>query len=534
MLKSINLTTNDVRSELQRISKERSIPVSKLYIEVISIDTFVKKGDSDFSEVSSGSFDKYKQEGSLRDKTIELKQQYNIEVESQYEAYPFRDMISEIEFQENDTHAYLVIKKGSKLSYSDALYDDFLDYILEQKLRSNIMIYLFDVDYEEIIEQYVDVIEKIKTITFKEDKKILISKGFDAVKSINADVCMTIEENMGVDVEDSDGRVDYSNRGFLLSCTKGDDLFEFIKPNQGENGRTCKGEIIEVETVNLDAKPVFTVEDSIEVQDSFENIKYLSNKSGYLVKKGNQYEVSNTLDIDEISFKTTGTINSDLDSEISINVVKNNPLEDAVEAGMHVKVQKLSIEGSIGPHTQIESRDISISGQSHEESSIKCVNANIGLHKGKIIGRKVEVKTLEGGEIIADIAIVQNAMRGKIKAKTIEIGVLGSHITMEASQYIQIERVRGEENKFIIDTSVDSGFDNHKKDDDVYNNKLKDELKLLLAALKDITQKIKDNLEPCKRIKAIMIKSKNKGDKISSTILKKYKLCKVMQVRHKN
>ena len=533
MINTVHTTTDDVAKELQRIAKQNATLSSQLYIEILYIDTFVKAGDSDFAEMNNEDFVRYKQKAPLRDKNIQFEQEYEIEVNSKYRGYPFEDMITEVEFQENETSAYLIIKKGSKLKYYDKLYDDFLDYITEQKLRSNIMLILFDINYKESIKQLVDVIQKIKTITFKEDKKFLISQGFNEIKSVKAEIYMTIEENNDVDSEDSEGRVDYSNRGFLLSCIEGEELFEFSKPYQGKNGRTCKGEIIEVATVNLDTKPTFTTQDSIEVQDSFENIKYLSSRSGYLIKKGNQYEVSNTLNVDEISFKTTGTINSDLDSEISINVIKDNPLEDAVEEGMHVKVQKLSITGSLGRNTSIEARDISITGQSHTDSSIKCVNANIQIHKGKVVGRTVEVERLEGGEIIADTAIVKNAISGKIRAKTIKIEKLGSYVTMESSDLIQIEKVRGEENKFIIDPLFHSGFDDKKEDDGTYLKKLAEELKSLQKVFKEITLKVKNNLDSCKKIKAAIIKSKNEGLEISSILIQKFKTCRVMQIHYK-
>lgn len=533
MIKTVHTTTDDVAKELLRIAKQNATSASQLYIEISHIDTFVKVGDSDFVEMNNEDFIRYKQKAPLRDKNVQFEQEYEIEVNSKYKGYPFENMITEVEFEDNDTSAYLIIKKGSKLKYYDGLYNDFLDYITEQKLRSNIMLILFDINYRESIKQLVDVIQKVKTITFKEDKRFLISEGFNEIKSVSAEIYMTIEENNDVNSEDSAGRVDYSNRGFLLSCIEGEELFEFSKPFQGKHGRTCRGDLIEVETVNLDAKPTFTVEDSIEVQDSFENIKYLSSRSGYLVKKGNQYEVSNTLDVDEISFKTTGTINSDLDSEISINVIKDNPLEDAIEEGMHVKVQKLSITGSLGRNTTIEARDISITGQSHNDSSIKCVNANIEIHKGKVVGRTVKVERLEGGEIIADTAIVNNAISGKIRAKTIKIEKLGSYVTMESSEFIQIEKVRGEENKFIIDSLFHSGFDDKKEDDETYLKKLEDELKSLQKVFKELTLKVKNNLDSCKKIKSVIIKNKNEGLEIPSTLIQKFKTCRVMQVHYK-
>ncbi|EDZ63691.1 hypothetical protein SMGD1_1455 [Sulfurimonas gotlandica GD1] len=533
MQKPVDVVTNNVARELLRIAAQNSIPISRIYIEINGVETFYKDANANLVEIQNHELSKYASEASLRDNTIEFEQQYDITVKPYYKGYPFEKMIAKIEFEENDSLAYFVIKKGSILNYYDDLYDEFLDYIDEQKLRSNIMLYLFDADYEDTIRQFVDVIKQIKSITFKEDKRILVAQGVNSIESINSEVFMTIEENNDIGAEDSEGRVDYSNRGFLLSCVEGEELFEFIKPQQGKHGRTCRGKIIEVETVNLDAKPTFTVEGGIEVQDSYENIKYLSNKSGYLVKKGNQYDVSNSIDVDEISFKTTGTINSDLNSEISINVIKDDPLEDAVEEGMRVKVQKLSVKGSIGPNTEIEARDVLIDGQTHDESFIKCVNANISLHRGKIIARKVEVETLEGGEIIADIAIIKNAVRGKIKAKTIQIETLGSHVTMEASEYIQIQKVRGEENKFILDPSVDSGFNANKADDKAYFKKIEEELKELLETFKATTLKLKNNLEPCEKIKAAIIKSKNAGEEISAALIKNFKMCKIMKVHYK-
>lgn len=537
MINPTTVVTQNVAIELRRIAVKNAASDAQLFIDVNSVTTFVKTADSDFTEIFGANLDKYKNEKYLQDKIIEFKQEYEITVQSIYKGYPFEDMLCDIEFEQNDTLAYLVIKKGSKLKYYDGLYNDFLNYITERMLRANIMLYLFDAEYRDSVSGFVAVIEKIKKITFKEDKKILLSKGLNAIESIESKICMLIEEHNDVGAEDSEGKVDYSNRGFLLGCIEGEELFEFIKPQQGKHGRTCKGNLIEVETVNLDSNPTFTIENGIEVQDSFENIKYLSKKSGYLVKKENRYDVSNSIDVEEISFKTTGTINSDLDSEISINVIKNDSLEDAIEEGMHVKVQKLSVKGSVGPNTKIEARDITIDGQTHHESYIKCVNANIGQHRGKIIGRHVEVNTLEGGEIIADTVVIKNAIRGIIKARTIKIEILGSHVTMEASKSIQIDRTKGEENTFIIDTSIIGAFDDNsdkdKEDDTNYLKNQEEELQTLLIAFKETTAKVKKNLTPCEKIKATIITNKNQGLEISSALIKNFKICQVMKVRYK-
>lgn len=533
MIKPVKVTTSNPLEELQDVAKENSISDSTLRIELSSVTTFVKTSDTDFSEIAKNNLETYKEEAVLRDSALEFMQQYNIKIKSKRTDYPFKDMHSKIELEKNDTLAYLVIKQGSRLKYHKGLYDDFLDYITEQKLRSNIMLYLFDTDYQNTIKEFVNIIQKVKLFTFKEDKKILIAKGVDAKEGVESKLIMNIEEKNDVGVEDSTGKVDYSDRGFLINCSEGEQLFEFIKPKQGRYGRTCKGEIIDVKTINLDEKPTFTVDDSIEIQDSFENIKYLSAKSGFLSKKENKYDVSNNLDINEISFRTTGSINSNLDADITINVTRNDPLEDAIEEGMHVKVKKLSVQGNIGPDTKIETRDISIYGQTHDRSFIKCVNANIKQHRGKVVAREAKVDILEGGAVVADTAIIEHAVRGKIRAKTIEIGTLGSNVIMESSKYIQVESITGEENKFIIDTSITSAFDGDKKPDKAYLKRLEDELKLMIKKVKQTQEKVKKNLEPCKKIQALIIKYKNEGATISDKLIENFKKCKIMMARYK-
>ena len=534
MIVPVHVTTDNIPRELLRIAAENSISSSDLYVKIDTVTTFIKDGDSDFIELEEVDYEKYRDEKSMRNASLEFEQEYEAEILSKLDNYPFKDMNVRVEFEDGDTKAYLVIKKGSMLGYYDDLYSDFIEFIKEQQLRSKIMIYLFDVAYKDSIQEFVSVLKQIKKINFKEDKRILISETLQEIPSIMQETIMTKEEHYKLGEEDSQGRVDYSNRGFLISCEEGEQLFEFNKPQQGENGRTCRGEIIAVDIVDLDAMPSFTIDNNIEVVDSFENIKYMSSKSGYLVKNGDSYDVSNNIDISEISFKTTGTIDTNLDTEISINVIKENPLEDAIEKGMTVKVQNLTIVGSVGPSTNIEARNIDISAQTHNSSVIKCSNAKIGLHKGKVTGHIVEIETLEGGEVIADIAIVKNAMSGKIRAKTIKISTLGAYVTMEASESIKVEDIRGEENKFIFDTSIKGAFDTSKKDElQSHLKDLKEEFKALSRKLKDNGEKLKTNMEPCKKITNAILKAKSQGLKISAVLIKNFKSCKLMKVRYK-
>ena len=133
MIKPVSLTTKNVAKEIESVSQNYSIPISKLYIEINSVVTFIKDGESKFVEIYDEDFDEYKKEKYLRDRTVEFEQEYEVSILPRYRGYPFENLISEIEFDKRNVSAYFVIKKGSKLEYYSELYQDFLNYIIQEK-----------------------------------------------------------------------------------------------------------------------------------------------------------------------------------------------------------------------------------------------------------------------------------------------------------------------------------------------------------------------------------------------------------------
>ncbi len=115
MIKPITLITKNVEQDISDVSKNYSIPSSKLYVEINSVTTFVKDGDAKYVEMYDEDFEEFQKEERLRDKTVEFEQECEVTILPKYQGYPFEALNSEIEFNKNFTRAYLVIKKGSKL-----------------------------------------------------------------------------------------------------------------------------------------------------------------------------------------------------------------------------------------------------------------------------------------------------------------------------------------------------------------------------------------------------------------------------------
>ena len=72
------------------------------------------------------------------------------------------------------------------------------------------------------------------------------------------------------------------------------------------------------------------------------------------VNDDNTYTIKTDMDVGEISFKTTGSINSGVDSDVSLNVSETDLEKDAIGTGMSVEVTERDIDGEIDGDFAIE------------------------------------------------------------------------------------------------------------------------------------------------------------------------------------
>ncbi len=90
MIKPVKVITSNVLGELQHIASENAILDSTLRIELNAVTTLVKTSDTDFFEIPDDALSTYKEESSLRDNTLELKQNYDIKIKSKRTDYPLK------------------------------------------------------------------------------------------------------------------------------------------------------------------------------------------------------------------------------------------------------------------------------------------------------------------------------------------------------------------------------------------------------------------------------------------------------------
>jgi len=245
-----------------------------------------------------------------------------------------------------------------------------------------------------------------------------------------------------------------------MSAVKDELLIEYIKPKKGESGRNCRGEYITPKEPIIKYEPTFTTGEKITVLNTPTSIEYRAAAGGYVTLEGGTYDIHSEVEISEISFKTTGSIETQLDADVSINVKEKDSMKDAIGQGMEVTVNVINIEGSVGPNAKVTAKKATVEGQVHQSAIIRADELTINVHKGTAYGKDVHIARLEHGIVEAERVTISQATGGKIRAREIIIDLLGSHVKLTASHLIEIKKIQGGENQLRIDPMIDESEEN--------------------------------------------------------------------------
>ncbi|MFT7005133.1 MAG: hypothetical protein ACJAWW_002502, partial [Sulfurimonas sp.] len=324
-------------------------------------------------------------------------------------------------------------------------------------------------------------------------------------------------------------KIDYANRGFIKSVHKDELLIEYIKPKSGKAGRNCRGEYMQPKDPLENFVPTFTTDETIKMIDSEKNIEYRSVENGYVTLEGNVYTIKSEVDVGEISFKTTGSITAGIDSEVTMIVKESDSEKDAVGTGMIVEVSEIDIDGNVGSNAKVTAIKANIGGQTHKTAIVTAEYLNINVHKGKAYGKNIHITRLEHGDVDGDIVDITQAIGGHIRAKEITIDLCGSYVKATASRLIEIKKLQGSENVFIINPVLQKtekdGLDENK--DGI--QELKNDVKSIKKEINKYIKLIKENLTTFNDVKKRLIHYKKNGVKMPESFVKHYKQYQKMQ-----
>ena len=514
---NIIIDTENINQELKNISSSLNIPLNQFDFTILSFKSVFKTHkDDEWMEIDKSNIEQFKDEDFLLNEELQIKQQYKIEIFLKDEkSMPLLDIV--LGGNKFLTKIVATVKKNFDIKYSSKLKEYIVSQINKRLIKQSMLISIFQSEMKKEVEK---IVSKIRINNFlDEDHTFVVCNCIEPIAAINDKLIFHYKKN--VNKKDEHGRIDYSRRGYIHAVQKGDIIIEYIKAKEGRNGRNCKGELLKVKEPVQKYSIDFSVSENIEKKEDENRIIFVAKKDGYVNKEGDKYDINDNMEIEEVSFKTTGSIEANLESNVKINIKESDVLKDAIGPGMSVETTEIIVEGNIGSGAVVKAKKAQIGGQTHKNASVFADELDISVHRGYAEGKDINIKRLEGGRVNAKTVKIDQAIGGEVIAERIFIKQLVSNVTLIASEIIEISELKGTNNKFVIDPTRVLGF--YEK-----INQLKEKLKKIESVINITKKAIRDKKflidkikEPAQLVKQKIIELKQFGQEPAKTLMKK-------------
>ncbi|MEN4052504.1 flagellar assembly protein A [Sulfurimonas sp. NWX79] len=529
--------TQNVAKELFKIAKSYEMEPELLDFNLLDVQTYTRliseeNRETEWEEISKEESQNFHDESLLLNPFFQIKQTYEIEVFSKKASKDDHYSNLKLAVGANATKCkvYLSIAQGSKVDYVPHFEQDLIDMINRKKIRAGILVYMFDAMVEGVASKISARVRIAEKLEFEQSETHLIAEAYEPTVTRNDELILHYEDSK--EVEENE-RVDYASRGFIQSVQKGQLLIEYVKAKMGKPGRNCRGEYMEPKEPIVAHEPNFKVSENIKVVEDEDSIKYYANENGYIAFEDNTYVIKKEVDVDAISFKTTGSIDSGVDSEVNITVKETDAIKDAVGSGMTVEVTEIEIDGNVGSNAKVIAKKASIGGQTHKAATVIADELEINVHKGKAYGKNIHITRLEHGQVEGEVVEVAQAIGGIIRAKEVEIGICASHVKATASNTIEIKKMLGSENVFTIDPLLSRDIQNSVEDNEEQIKELELRIRELKKEIEKYTSLIKNGTKVFLEIKKRLLHYQKNNVKMPESFVKKYKQFQNMQQRLK-
>ena len=533
-VRPVVVRTQNIASEIFKVANSYEIKPEELDFNLFDVQTYTRvmlddhSANVDWSEISPDQLHNLDKETQLLNPNFQIKQVYEVEIFLKQidTENPCSDFKTAVGANATKSKVYLSVLAGSKLTSYPDFSHDFSQMLNKKKVRAGILIYIFDEMVEPLVLKLSAQLEVAEELSFTQNETYLIAEAYEPTPTINDKIILHYETNHEID---ENARIDYAARGFIQSVREGDLLIEYVKPQPGKPGRNCKGEYLKPTEPVVKYAPTFSVDDTIKVVEDDKTIKYYAKENGYIAFENNTYLIKTDVDVDEISFKKTGSIESGVDSDVNISVREADAIKDAVGQGMHVEVTEIDIDGNVGSNAKVIAKRARIGGQTHKSAMIRADDVDIRVHKGKAYGKKITIERLEHGEVDGDDVHIGQALGGNIRGRNVTIDVCASHVNVTSSKRIEVKKLIGSENSFIIDPLTKK---DEKKSAEEHKHKikeLKEKLKTLAMNIKKYKMLIKEGMPAFMEIKKRLMHYKKSGVKMPASFVKKYKQFQNMQ-----
>lgn len=520
--KSIIVESENIPREIKSIAAANNLPLSELDFKIIKVKTsyLITKEDG-WIEADAEKLKQFNDKDFILNANLKIKQMYKVNI-FKIDRDEDTPVIPTIVLGGNKAFTKIVvtIKKDLEVKYFSKIENTIIEEINKKKIRSGVFIGLFD---DNLYREMKKIVSSLRVNGIIDTEKMfVVCEGIDVVAPVNDNFIYHYKKSLSN--ENDSGRIDYSKRGYILAVAKDDCIMEYIKPQDGIAGRNCKGQYLPIQEPESNHNIQIVHTENIIRKEDEEKIKYIANINGYVTEDSpGSYDIKEEMEVEEVSFKTTGSIETEMSSNVTINIKEDDVFKDAVGPGMSISTHELNVQGNIASGAKIVTEKVVIGGQTHQSAVIESKIAKIMIHRGLVTAEDVDIDRLEGGKVIGDTIHIKQAIGGEIIGKNIIIDELASNVNIVASDSIEIKVLKGNNNKFLIDPTMTKEFNESIE-------KITKQIKDLTLVLNHIPKKLEEKKRVIARnkptitlVKEKIMELKNAGKEPPSTLLAKIK-----------
>jgi len=520
--KSIIVESENIPREIKAIAVANNFSLNELDFKILKVKTSYSIGKEDgWIEANEEKLKQFKDKDFLLNPELKIKQMYKVDI-FKIEDDDTSPALPHIVLGGNKAYTKIIvtINKDLEVKYFSKIESKIIEEINKKKIRAGILVGLHD---DKMYKEIKKIISGLRVNgIIDQENMFVVCEGIDVVHPINDNFAYHYKKSLSK--EDQNGRVDYAKRGYILAVSKGDCIMEYTKPQFGIPGRNCKGDFIPVKEPEAEHEILINHTENIAKKEDDERIKYVANMNGYVTEDTpGSYDIKEQMEVEEVSFKTTGSIETDLSSNVTINIKEDDVFKDAIGPGMSVSTHELNVQGNIASGAKIVTEKLVVGGQTHQTAVMTSKKATITIHRGTVTAEEVNIDRLEGGKVIGDIINIKQAIGGEIIGKNIVIETLVSNVTIIASDTIEIKNLKGNNNKFLIDPTATKEF--HESIEKITNEikKASLALKLIPRQLEDKKRIISKTKPTVELVKEKILELKEEGKEPPKTLLGKVK-----------
>jgi hypothetical protein len=519
-LAEIESETANPYGEILNLAKHFGVDSKFVDFDIMEIKTECKvAGESQPRQIPAEKLNIFDDDKFFVEKVESIKQSYLVQFYDvrRVKATPLPNVA--INANKNLTKILATVSQNSDTVYFKEFDKKLINFIYKKLIKVGILV---GIRNKTMLEEVAKIYSVLRVKEFiDKDYSFVVTAGVNVNPSAD-DALVFHYKNKNKSTDEND-KIDYSNRGYLLGVTENELIFEYVKLREGANGRDVRGKLLPTQKAKATIAKMPEHTENIYSKEDEEGIKFFSKKSGYVQEEKGVFDIKDELDVNEISFKTTGSVDTGLDTNVTLNVKEKDLTKDAIGTGMTVEANEINIEGNVAANAVVKANKVVIGGQTHAKALIEAKDAKIAVHIGSFDGEYVEIDRLEGGKVKAKKVVIKSAIGGEIIAESVIIDTLVSNSNIIIADTLEIKKLKGVNNKILVDFSMIKNTGEQINERMAKIKAIREQIVKMPRTLESKRCVIEENKGPINVIKAKIEELKSTNNTPPVTFMKKLK-----------